>query len=82
MFSGLPGELLFRYGGTYVDKNVSIAPATRPRDTLLRAWRWNANITYRTERFTADLQARYIGEGKYDNEYTEGVGAANTINDN
>lgn len=45
-------------------------------------WRGNLDLNYRRDAWQVNLQARYIGEGRFNPDLTEGVRAANTINDN
>jgi outer membrane receptor protein involved in Fe transport len=82
LFSSWAGDLRIRYVGTYVAKSQTTAPASPPQNTISRHWRWNTSLTYTVGNLSVDLQGRYIGKGLYDNQFTTGAGAANTINDN
>jgi iron complex outermembrane receptor protein len=45
-------------------------------------WAGNFSVDYDAERWNLGLQARLIGPGKFSTIYTEGAGAALTVNDN
>lgn len=42
----------------------------------------NFDVTYAKDDFSVNLLTRVIGKGQYNPDFTEGVGALNTINDN
>jgi iron complex outermembrane receptor protein len=51
-------------------------------ETGVPKWAGVGTIAYDLDRFSADLQLRYVGSGVFNTSLVEGAGAANTINDN
>jgi outer membrane receptor protein involved in Fe transport len=77
------GTITLRGLGTYVDKLVLIGNIDRAGQVGLGSsgvphWKVNASVTYENGPFTLFLQDRFVGGGKYDVTYVEGV----DINDN
>lgn len=77
------GTITLRGLGTYVDELVLIGNIDRVGQvglgtTGVPRWKANASITYNDGPFTLFLQDRFVGGGKYDVTYIEGI----DINDN
>lgn len=88
----MPGRLNLRALGSYVGKFATV-DAAGVTDRVGQVSQFNralgmphftgiADITYTNADFLANLQVRLVGEGVYNAAFSEGAGAANTINDN
>lgn len=89
-------KLALRLLGTYVDNLDTIAPTgTVRRAGTLSNFNGNTDtvsgvphltgvidVTLSAKKWLANLQTRVIGSGKFNTAFTEGAGAAGTINDN
>lgn len=88
----LPGRFSIRALGAYVDKFVQVDLAGRNdyvgklsqfnRINGVPRLTGNVDLTYSSDSFIANIQGRLVGGGKYHTIFTEGAGAANTINEN
>lgn len=80
----LGGTLSWRNLATYVDKYeqsnglVTLHLAGQFTDPGIPHWTGNSTLTYSQDRFSGSLNGRFVGAGKYDNRFVEGV----DINDN
>lgn len=89
---GLRGRASLRLLGTYVDKLVQIDSSgaldkvgwlsLNSRISGVPHFSGTADLNYTGERWGVGLLGRLIGKGKFNTLYTEGAGAANTINKN
>ncbi|NYI21938.1 TonB-dependent receptor [Sphingobium indicum] len=88
----MPGRIALRALASYVDKFVTV-DAAGATDRVGQVSQFNrapgvphftgvGEITYSNADFLANLQVRMVGKGVYNNAFTQGSGAANTINDN
>jgi outer membrane receptor protein involved in Fe transport len=80
----LGGTLSWRNLATYVDKYeqsngvVVQQLAGQFSEPGIPHWTGNSTLTYSQDRYSGSLTGRFVGGGKYDNRYVEGV----DINDN
>lgn len=86
------GDLSLRFLATRVTE-LTTTLVSGPQDTLgqlsafnnlsgVPEWTANTEVTFRSGPNQVNVQARYVGEGKFATGLTEGAGRANTINDN
>lgn len=90
------GKLSLRALATYVAKLDTVTPSgTLRRVGTLSNFNGSADtvsgmphltgvfdITYNSRKVMLNLQTRLVGQGSYNNAFTQGAGAANTINNN
>ena len=87
-----PGSIQFRALATRV-LDLTFATPAGEQDRLgqvsnvnrtpgVPKWAGNAQINYSSDTWQMGVQARYVGAGVFSTIYTEGAGAANTVNDN
>jgi iron complex outermembrane recepter protein len=79
--SGLPGALSARAIGTYLGVQSTSSPTATGIVTIENAgdigqsaqpkWRWYTSLGYELDRLSVTVIGRYIGSGKYDNQYTD-----------
>lgn len=76
----LPGAISARAIGTYLGVQSTTSPTATGEVTIENAgdigqsaqpkWRWYTSLGYHLDRLSVALIGRYIGSGKYDNQYT------------
>ena len=85
----LPGELKFRGLVAHLDHQSTVDPfgtftenagVTGGENGALPEWQGSASVTYAVGDFSLFVQERYLGEGRYSNNYVVGGTSATSIN--